>query len=66
MRLVANELLSGADHVLAHKGSQDLGYVDQAIGSLVVFHDGDHARLRATAVPLSVWTKRVPFWPDGR
>ena len=26
---------------LAHTGSQDLGNVDQAIGSLVVFHDDD-------------------------
>ena len=23
------------------------------------------ARLRATAVPFRVWTKRVPFWPVG-
>ncbi len=23
------------------------------------------ARLTATAVPLSVWTNRVPFWPVG-
>ena len=56
-----------SDHVLADVGPQDFGNVDPAVGPLVVLQDHDQGPAEsATAVPLSVWTNRVPFWPAGR
>ena len=49
------------DPVLAHKHEAPPA-TTEPVGLLVVLQDGDQ-RLMAMAVPLSVWTKWVPFSP---